>query len=186
MRSLNREAIVGSSNKDHFDAKIVFDCAWNVLLRLGPSCARPELCLMERRNDMAPFAGGMFFNLLADNADETQAGQSMPACPEVISLGDHPGGDRGFGVVDPAGVVVCCQHPINSALAFEQFIAAIALVSVSSLPMRGLWVRTTVRSLHHVTKEVHCGCVTGHRRRCSCRVRGRCAHRSYAIRSLCR
>lgn len=105
----------------HFDAEPVFDCGWYVVLRLDRSCAGLELCLMAPRNDMAAFAGGTFFNLLVDNADEIHARLVDAGLLMVIPLEDHPWGDRGFGVVDPSGLVVYCYHPIDPAPEFEQY-----------------------------------------------------------------
>lgn len=105
----------------HFDAKAVFDCGWYVVLRLDPSGAGSELCLMLPRDDMITFAGGTFFNLLVDNADEVHARLVDAGLPMVIALEDHPWGDRGFGVVDPSGVVVYCYHPIDPAPEFEPY-----------------------------------------------------------------
>jgi len=40
----------------------------------------------------------------------------------VIPLADNPWGDRGFGVVDPAGVVVYCHEIVPPSDEFRQFI----------------------------------------------------------------
>ena len=40
----------------------------------------------------------------------------------VIPLADIPWGDRGFGVLDPAGVIVYCHKEIPPSDEFRQFI----------------------------------------------------------------
>ena len=106
----------------HFGAHPVFDCGWYIVLRLGSSDSGPEICLMEPKNGIEPFSGGTVLNFLVDDADNahsrlTEAGLSM-----VKPLEDHPWGDRGFGVVDPSGVVVYCYHPITPTPDFQKYI----------------------------------------------------------------
>jgi len=105
----------------HFRARPVFDCGWYVVLRLDSSGSGAEICLMEPQGGAAPFAGGAFLNLLVDDADKVHAELTEGGLSATVPLEDHPWGDRGFGVIDPSGVVVYCYHPITPAPEFEQF-----------------------------------------------------------------
>jgi catechol 2,3-dioxygenase-like lactoylglutathione lyase family enzyme len=96
----------------NFDARAVFDCGWYVVLRLGESGPGPEVCLMEPKEGMRPFAGGAFLNLKVINADQVHARLTGAGASSAIPLEDHPWGDRGFGVLDPSGTMVYCYHPI--------------------------------------------------------------------------
>lgn len=106
----------------HFDAHSVFDCGWYVVLRLESSGSGPEICLMEPQGGMEPFAGGAFLNLLVDDADKAHAGLTKAGLSTTIPLEDHPWGDRGFGLLDPSGVVVYCYHPIAPTPEFQKYI----------------------------------------------------------------
>ncbi|WP_419659108.1 glyoxalase/bleomycin resistance protein/dioxygenase [Desulfosarcina variabilis str. Montpellier] len=106
----------------HFDARPLFDCGWYVVLRLGVSGSGPEVCLMEPKSGMVPFSGGTVLNLLVDDADKVHEKLTAAGLSTMIQLEDHPWGDRGFGVVDPSGVVVYCYHPIALTPEFKKYI----------------------------------------------------------------
>lgn len=106
----------------HFAARPVFDCGWYVVLRFDSPGANPELCLMEPQNDMEPFSGGAFLNLCVCNADRVHGRLSQAGLSVMIPLEDHPWGDRGFGVLDPSGMIVYCYHPIDAAPEFQKYI----------------------------------------------------------------
>jgi len=106
----------------HFGARPIFDCGWYVVLRLDSSGSGPEICLMEPKSGMEPFSGGTFLNFLVDDADKVHARLTEAGLSTMIKLEDHPWGDRGFGVVDPSGVVVYCYHPIAPTPEFKKYI----------------------------------------------------------------
>lgn len=106
--------------EQHFAARAVFDSGWYVVLQLEQS--GPELCLMEPREGMEPFSGGAFLNLLVDNADKVHAKVAEAGLSAIVQLEDHPWGDRGFGLLDPSGVVVYCYHSIEPDEAFKKYI----------------------------------------------------------------
>lgn len=108
--------------EDYFQAFPVFDCGWYVVLRLGSVNSGPEICLMAPRQDMEPFKGGIFLNINVDDADITYKKLTDSGLSILIPLEDHPWGDRGFGLVDPSGVVVYCYHPIKPTKEFQKFI----------------------------------------------------------------
>lgn len=106
----------------HFGARQVFNCGWYVVLCLNSFGSGPEICLMEPKSGMEPFSGGAFLNLLVDDADKVHAGLTEAGLSVTIQLEDHPWGDRGFGVIDPSGVVVYCYHPITPTPEFKKYI----------------------------------------------------------------
>ena len=106
----------------HFSALPVFDCGWYVVLRLNTSDSSAEICLMEPQDGMKPFAGGAFLNLLVHDADKVHAAMTESGLSTMIPLEDHPWGDRGFGILDPSGVVVYCYHPITPTAEFQKYI----------------------------------------------------------------
>ena len=105
--------------EEHFDAKAVFDCGWYVVLRLTGADAGPELGLMEPRDGAPEFKGGVTLNLRVADADAVHARLTGEGLKPLIPLEDHPWGDRGFGVVDPTGVVVYCYHDIEPSAEFK-------------------------------------------------------------------
>lgn len=108
--------------EENFDARPVFDCGWYVVLRLNESPSKPELCLMEPKEGMQPFAGGVFLNFQVADADRMHTRLTGGGVQTSIPLEDHPWGDRGFGVLDPSGAMVYCYHPIAPAPEFAQCI----------------------------------------------------------------
>ena len=107
--------------EQHFDAKAIFDCGWYVVLRLEGADAGPEVCLMEPRDGASEFAGGVTLNLRVKDADVAHTRLTGEGLEVLIPLEDHPWGDRGFGVLDPCGVVVYCYHDIEPAAEFKQY-----------------------------------------------------------------
>lgn len=103
----------------HFAARPTFDCGWYQVLRLDGGEA--EICLMLPQEGMIPFAGGITLNLKVENVDTLHAAMVSTGEEPVIALEDHPWGDRGFGVVDPAGVTIYCYQPIEPAEEFRQY-----------------------------------------------------------------
>ena len=103
----------------HFDAKAIFDCGWYVVLRLSGADAGPEVSLMEPRDDAPEFKGGVTLNLHVADADAVHARLTGEGLKPLIPLEDHPWGDRGFGVVDPSGVIVYCYHDIEPSAEFK-------------------------------------------------------------------
>lgn len=99
----------------HFGARAVFDCGWYVQLKLSGGV---EICLMAPQEDAQTYQGGLTLNLRVDDVDAAHAVPRRADIPIVIPLEDHPWGDRGFGVVDPSGVVVYCFKPIAPSAEF--------------------------------------------------------------------
>lgn len=102
----------------HFGATTIFDCGWYVQLGLGGGV---ELCLMEPQNGAQPYTAGLCINLRFDDADAVHRRIVAQGLQPVMPLEDHPWGDRGFGVTDPAGALVYCYHPIPPAPNFAQY-----------------------------------------------------------------
>ncbi|GLQ53919.1 VOC family protein [Devosia nitrariae] len=106
----------------YFDTWSPFDCGWYVLVRLGKEPDAPEIGFMEPRDGAEPFRAGGMLNLTVDDVDHMHARMSSAGETIVIPLADNPWGHRGFGVIDPAGVVVYCHKAIPASDAFAPFI----------------------------------------------------------------
>lgn len=106
----------------HFNARPVFDCEWYVVLRLATPYQEPEICLMSPQEGLQAFSGGVFLNLLVEDADKLHSQLTQKGLTPTMPLEDHPWGDRGFGVLDPSGVIVYCYHPIAPSAEFEKYI----------------------------------------------------------------
>lgn len=106
----------------YFDTWYPFDCGWYVLIRLGRTLGAPEIGFMEPREGAIRFQGGVMLNLLVNDVDDMYDRMSQADEKIAIPLADNPWGDRGFGVLDPAGVVVYCHMAITPSREFSQFI----------------------------------------------------------------
>ncbi|SDG40964.1 VOC family protein [Roseospirillum parvum] len=98
--------------QDLLDGRPVFDCGWYVVLRLPSGGEICEVCLMQPQDAaMAPTRGATL-NLRVADADRAHAALVGRGAEPVMPLGDHPWGDRGFGILDPGGNMVYLYHPI--------------------------------------------------------------------------
>jgi predicted enzyme related to lactoylglutathione lyase len=114
---------VRSFYDQYFTTWYPFDCGWYVLIRLGEHADAPEIGFMEPRNGgSTSYSGGAMLNLEVEQVDEVHDKMASAGESIVIPLADNPWGDRGFGVLDPAGIVVYCHRPIPPAPEFRQFI----------------------------------------------------------------
>jgi uncharacterized glyoxalase superfamily protein PhnB len=76
---------------------------------------------MQPQDGAVPYSGGAMLNLTFENVDEVYEALISAGITPVIPLEDHPWGDRGFGVEDPAGTVVYCLTPIEPTEEFRGF-----------------------------------------------------------------
>jgi catechol 2,3-dioxygenase-like lactoylglutathione lyase family enzyme len=76
--------------EQHFGARPSFDCGWYVVLRLSVATSGPELRLMEPQDGMSRFEGGVFLNLLVDDADKFHAKLTEEGVPVATPQEDHP------------------------------------------------------------------------------------------------
>lgn len=113
-------AAVRAFYEHHFDAAPVFDCGWYVVLRLPLGA---ELCLKAPQGDETPLAAaGLTLNLKVADVDEWHRRLAADAGLAVgMPLEDHPWGDRGFSVTDPAGVTLYLYTPIAPSADFLPF-----------------------------------------------------------------
>lgn len=117
----NHLAETRSFYEQHFEARASFDAGWYVVLRLGGDPNGSELCLMQPQDGAVPYSGGAMLNLTFENVDEVHEALISAGITPVIPLEDHPWGDRGFGVMDPAGTMVYCLTPIEPTEEFQAF-----------------------------------------------------------------
>lgn len=106
----------------YFDTWSPFDCGWYVLVRLGKERGAPEVGFTSPRDGVPAFAGGSMLNLVVDDVDALHARMQAAGETIAVALADNPWGDRGFGVVDPAGLMVYCHKAIPASAEFRPFI----------------------------------------------------------------
>ena len=97
----------------YFGAKASFDCGWYVILRLTGIKEGPEICFMEPRDGAQAFTGGATLNLRVTEVDAVHTQLTEKGLTPLIPLEDHPWGDRGFGILDPCGIVVYFYQDIE-------------------------------------------------------------------------
>ena len=105
--------------EQYLDARAIFDCGWYVTLRLGPAAGGAEVSFMEPREGGPVFAGGAVLNLRVEGVDDLHGRLVGAGLMPTTPLDDHPWGDRGFGVLDPCGLVVYLYEDIQPAPEFR-------------------------------------------------------------------
>lgn len=102
-----------------FNAKVTFDCGWYINITLG-NC---ELCFMQPQSpEQAKFDGkGLMYSFEIENVDEEHDRLSKLGVTIVMPLEDHPWGDRGFGMLDPNGIVLYFYKPTKPADEFKKY-----------------------------------------------------------------
>lgn len=103
----------------HLRAVTLFDCGWYVALRLGGPGA-PSVCLMTPQHADGEYRGGATLNLLVSNVDDLYRELTESGLVPVMPLADHPWGDRGFCVIEPAGVRLYLYQDIEPAPEYAQ------------------------------------------------------------------
>lgn len=103
----------------YLGAKVTFDCGWYINLSLGGH----ELCFMKPKSPEQPVFGnqGLTYNFEIENVDAEHGRLMQLGLPVVMPLGDHPWGDRGFGVLDPNGVMLYIYKTIEPSEDFKPY-----------------------------------------------------------------
>ncbi|QQE12209.1 glyoxalase [Planctomycetota bacterium] len=109
----------------HFNAIVTFDCGWfiNISLNTSDRDVTSIQFMSPRTPDQPTYPGqGITFNIDVPSADEFHKKLvTNNGLPAQLPLDDHPWGDRGFAVIDPAGVTLYIYHLIEPADDFKQF-----------------------------------------------------------------
>jgi len=106
--------------KQHFAAKTIFDCGWYVNLQIDED--GPTIQFMEPQENMPIFSGsGVTLNFNVDDVDAEYARLSEAGLQTVMSLDDHPWGDRGFSILDPIGNSVYIYSDREPTDEFKQY-----------------------------------------------------------------
>ncbi|QDU34151.1 Glyoxalase-like domain protein [Poriferisphaera corsica] len=109
----------------HFGATITFDCDWLINLTLNTSDR--DVTSIQFMSPRSPrqslFQGnGLAFNIDVPSSDEFHKKLIIQAGLEIVMpLEDHPWGDRGFSVKDPAGIHIYIYHLIEPSDEYKQF-----------------------------------------------------------------
>lgn len=103
-----------------FSAKTRFDCGYYVVLVIS-STQNIEICLMNPQNGSKEFSGGIFLNIKFENIDAFFEQIDKTGLTICMPLEDHPWGDRGFAVLDPAGAIVYCYNDIPPSEEYKQY-----------------------------------------------------------------
>lgn len=110
--------------QQHFNARLEFDCGWYVSLVLeGAGGHKVSLQFMSPQGpEQVPFGGqGLVYNLEVDDVDAEYERLQARGLSPVMPLEDHPWGDRGFAIQDPAGVSLYIFSPREPSAEFRQY-----------------------------------------------------------------
>ena len=103
----------------YFNAKVKFDCGWYIDVAIG-DC---DLCFMQPQSSDQPlFNGkGLMYNFEIEELDKEHNRLLSLGLTAVVPLEDHPWGDRGFGVVDPNGIILYFYKVIEPTEEFKKY-----------------------------------------------------------------
>ena len=103
----------------YFNAKVKFDCGWYINVVIG-DC---DLCFMQPQSPDQPlFDGkGLMYNFEIEELDKEHNRLLSLGLTAVVPLEDHPWGDRGFGVVDPNGIILYFYKVIEPTEEFKKY-----------------------------------------------------------------
>ncbi len=103
----------------YFNAKVKFDCGWYINVVIG-DC---DLCFMQPQSSDQPlFNGkGLMYNFEIEELDKEHNRLLSLGLTAVVPLEDHPWGDRGFGVVDPNGIILYFYKVIEPTEEFKKY-----------------------------------------------------------------
>lgn len=103
----------------HLDARIVFDCGWYLNISFGNDCS---MQFMQAQSPEHPrYAGGLTCNFQVDDVDAVHQRLADAGLTMIMSLEDHPWGDRGFATTDPYGVTIYIYTPIPPTAEYSQY-----------------------------------------------------------------
>ncbi|NTV48523.1 MAG: glyoxalase [Geobacteraceae bacterium] len=104
----------------HFAAKAIFDCGWYVNLRIAGN--GPSIQFMQPKKGLPEFNGkGIMLNFQVDDVDAEYARLMEAGLQTAMPLENHPWGDRGFSVTDPAGNSVYIYSDREPSDDFKQY-----------------------------------------------------------------
>lgn len=105
----------------YFKAKITFDCGWYVNLQFGNSSAELQFIAPQQPEQLTCNGQGLTYNFLVDDVDEEHGRLLNEGLEPIMSLEDHPWGDRGFAVQDPNGITLYIFSEIEPSGEFKQY-----------------------------------------------------------------
>lgn len=104
----------------HFSAKAIFDCGWYLNFRIGGE--GPSIQFMQPQEGMVEYgAEGVMLNFRVDDVDAEYARLVSEGVALVMSLEDHPWGDRGFSIIDPIGTSLYIYSDREPSDEFRQY-----------------------------------------------------------------
>jgi uncharacterized glyoxalase superfamily protein PhnB len=106
----------------HFGAKVVFDCGWYVSLEFGKGASLQFMAPQPDQPACNPV--GLTYNFLVSDVDAEFKTLTAADLLTVMSLEDHPWGDRGFAVKDPNGIVLYIFSEREPSAEFKQYCKA--------------------------------------------------------------
>lgn len=105
----------------YFKAKITFDCGWYVNLQFGDGSAELQFMAPQQPEQSICNGQGLTYNFLVDDVDKEHDRLRNEGLESVMSLEDHPWGDRGFAIQDPNGIILYIFSEIELSEEFKQY-----------------------------------------------------------------
>jgi len=103
----------------HFGAKITFDCGWYVNLEFGKGASLQFMAPQPDQPACNPV--GLTYNFSVSDVDAEFHSLAASGLVTVMSLEDHPWGDRGFAVQDLNGIVLYIYSEREPSPEFKQY-----------------------------------------------------------------
>jgi predicted enzyme related to lactoylglutathione lyase len=105
----------------YFDAKVTFDCGWYVNLEFGKPTSSLQFMAPQQSGPPSCNPQGLTYNFCVDDVDAEYVRLTGVGLTAIMSLEDHPWGDRGFAVLDPNGVVLYIFSVREPSDEFKQY-----------------------------------------------------------------
>ena len=104
-----------------FGAEITFDCGWYVNLQFGKESSQLQFMAPQQPGQPKCNCVGLTYNFAVDDVDQECKKLTDSGIEPVMSLEDHPWGDRGFAIQDPNGVTLYIYSDIEPSEEFKQY-----------------------------------------------------------------
>ncbi len=105
----------------HFNATLTFDCGWYINIYLGNEDAEFQFMKPQTQDQVACNPQGLTYNIQVENVDEEYKKLTAQGLKCVLELEEHPWGDKGFAIKDPAGITLYIYSLIEPSEEFKKY-----------------------------------------------------------------
>lgn len=105
----------------HFNAKLTFDCGWYINLYLENENTEFQFMEPQAPQHVVCNPAGLTYNLMVTDVDKVHEELTNAGITALEPLENHPWGDRGFAIQDPAGIILYIYTEIEPNEEFKKY-----------------------------------------------------------------